>query len=212
MSQSIEFLKSLIPYPLYSKLKNIRGKAQLKIWEKEGKPIPPPHAVKQSIIREYRKKSGNDILIETGTFLGDMVEAQKSYFRKIISIELSMELYEKAKKRFKKNKHVEIIQGDSGKVLKNIVSQLNKPAIFWLDGHYSSGKTARGDKDCPIFEELSTIFSFEDLSHVILIDDARHFNGEGDYPTIQELVNFVKSKNSNYHSAVADDVIRFERN
>jgi len=193
-------------------LKNIKGKAQFKKWEKDGKPVPPPHVAKQSIIREYRKKTGNDILIETGTFLGDMVEAQKSYFRKIISIELSMELYEKAKKRFRKNKHVEIIQGDSGKVLKNIVSQLNKPAIFWLDGHYSSGKTARGDKDCPIFEELSTIFSLEDLSHVILIDDARHFNGEGDYPTIQELVNFVKSKNINYNYLVTDDVIRFYMN
>jgi len=212
MSQSIEILKSLIPFPIYTKLKNIKGKAQFKKWEKDGKPVPPPHVAKQSIIREYRKKTGNDILIETGTFLGDMVEAQKLYFRKIISIELSNELYEKAKKRFRKNNHVEIILGDSGKVLKNIVSQLNKPAIFWLDGHYSSGKTARGDKDCPIFEELATIFSFEDIGHVILIDDARHFNGEGDYPTIQELVNFVKSKNSNYLSAIADDVIRFERN
>jgi hypothetical protein len=212
MSHSLEFLKTIIPNPLFTKLKNFKGKVQLKKWEKEGKPIPPPHAVKQSIIREYRKKTGNNILIETGTFLGDMVEAQKLYFSKIISIELSVELYEKAKKRFKNNKHVEIIHGDSGKVLKNIMSQLNQPSIFWLDGHYSSGKTARGDKDCPIFEELSNVFSFEDLNHVILIDDARHFNGEGDYPTIKELVNFVKRKNSNYNYFVADDIIRFEKN
>ena len=37
---------------------------------------------------------------------------------------------------------ISIIQGDSGKILNSITNKLKKPAIFWLDGHYSSGITA----------------------------------------------------------------------
>jgi hypothetical protein len=44
-------------------------------------------------------------------------------------------------------------------VLPLIIKDLNEPAIFWLDGHYSSGITAKGDKICPIFEELDSIFN-----------------------------------------------------
>ena len=127
-------------------------------WQKNGCPVPPPHVVKQRIIKEYQQRFNYSTFIETGTYLGDMVEAQKSSFKKVISIELSNELFLKAKKRFKNDSNVLIVQGDSGKQLPEILKTVNEPAIFWLDGHYSEGKTAKGDKDCPIFEELDAIF------------------------------------------------------
>lgn len=74
-----------------------------------------------------------------------MVEAQKTRFKKIISIELGVDLFVKAKKGFKNDKNVVIIQGDSREMLPKILKDINKPAIFWLDGHYSAGITAKGD-------------------------------------------------------------------
>lgn len=112
--------------------------------------------------------------------MGEMVEAQKLRFDKIYSIELGIDLYQKAKRRFKGNKSVTIINGDSGKVLPVLLEEISEPAIFWLDGHYSGGITAKADKECPIFEELDAIFKFNKFNHVLLIDDARCINGEND--------------------------------
>lgn len=179
-------------------------------WKKAGRPAPPPHVVKQSIIQEFQRKTGYAILIETGTYVGTMVEAQKSKFDKIISIELGHDLAEDARIKFEKDHHITIVQGDSGKVLPKILEEIDNPAIFWLDGHYSAGITAKGDKDCPIFEELEAIFKNKKLQHTVLIDDARLFTGEGDYPTILTLTEFIKSKNSHFTVQVEDDIIRVE--
>ncbi|WP_373515188.1 hypothetical protein [Persicitalea sp.] len=179
-------------------------------WNKAGRPAPPPHIVKQNIIQEFQRKTGYSILIETGTYVGEMVEAQKSKFEKIISIELGQELAEKARDKFVEDRHISIVQGDSGKVLPSLLKQIDEPAILWLDGHYSEGITAKGDTECPIFEELEAIFTNKNLHHLILIDDARLFTGEGDYPSIKDLTDFVKAKNSHYTVKVEDDIIRAE--
>lgn len=180
-----------------------------KEWKENGCPVPPPHLVKQKLIKDYKRMSNYTILVETGTYRGDMVEAMKNNFDNIYSIELGQDLYEKAKKRFKKYDHIHIIQGDSGKVLPQVIDKIDKPTIFWLDGHYSAGETARGDKDCPIFEELDAIFNGKKLNHILLIDDARLFNGNGDYPTFNELEEHIKKYKKNYKMDVKDDVIRF---
>ena len=90
-------------------------KIQLRKWQNTGCPVPPPDIVKQNTIQEYQKKYGYTTFIETGTYQGDMVEAQKTKFEKIISIELGVELSKKAQKRFKNDKNITILQGDSGK-------------------------------------------------------------------------------------------------
>lgn len=178
----------------------------LKWWELKGRPTPPPHAYKQAVIEEYQKKFGYNLLVETGTYYGAMVDAQKKNFNKIISIELSKELFEIAKKRFKKYDNIKLYNGDSGEVLRTI--SLNEPAIFFLDGHYSGGATARGDKECPIFKEINAIFQISKLNHIIIIDDARCFIGQGDYPSIEELTNYIKKKDARYEIEVKCDIIR----
>ena len=190
--------------------RNIKiGKKQLEEWEKRNYLGPVPHLVKQNTICEYQKMHAINILVETGTYLGDMVEAQKAIFNKIISIELAIDLFERAKKRFKNDQNVIIVQGDSGNLLHKIISDIDEPAIFWLDGHYSAGITAKGDKDCPIFEEIDAILNSKDFNHIILIDDARCFIGEGDYPSIEKLTEFITKKNNKYQVQVKHDIIRF---
>lgn len=170
--------------------------------------MPPPHQVKQEAIKGYAKEYGIRTLVETGTYMGDMVEAQRRNFTQIFSIELSPDLWNKAVERFRTAPEVKILQGDSGVVLHKIVSGLANPALFWLDGHFSAGVTAKGDKDCPIYEELDAIFSYSKQDHVILIDDARCFVGEGDYPTIEALTNYIQKRDPRYQIQVKDDIIR----
>lgn len=179
-------------------------------WLEQGKPLPVPHIAKQKTIREYKDRYGIKTLVETGTYLGDMVAAQLPHFSRILSVELSEELYKRARIRFRRNPEVELYQGDSGKVLHTVAPQLKEPAIFWLDGHYSAGITAKGDLICPIYAELDALLPLT-VPHVLLIDDAQDFTGQYDYPTIEELTDYVKKKNPAYQVEVRDYVIRVTR-
>lgn len=201
-----QIIRKLIPQSVVNVLKS-KPYETIEEWQKNGSPLPPPHIVKQSIIKEYQQKYGYKILIETGTYLGDMVEAQKQNFNKIHSIELSNKLYLKAKKRFRNDENIYLYEGDSGKVLRSIMPLLNESSIFWLDGHYSAGITAKGEKICPIFEELDSIL-ISPYKHILLIDDARLFTGKDDYPTIDELNQYLISKSINYDFEIKWDTIR----
>ena len=185
----------------------IHHEEQLIQWEKDGRPLPPPHIVKQKTIDEYARKFHTEILVETGTYMGEMVEAQRDRFKKIYSIELSEKLFNKAQKRFKDHLHIKILRGDSGTVLNKLMTEIDKPALFWLDGHYSGGITAKGEKECPVPEELKTILR-SPLPHIILIDDARLFKGTHDYPSIEQIVEIIKSNNREYLVEINDDIIR----
>lgn len=156
------------------------------------------HREKERVIREYK----GGILVETGTYEGDMVKAMLDSFAEIYSIELSKELFKKAQKRFAEIKKVHLYQGDSGKILPQILKELKQPAVFWLDAHYSEGYTAKGEKETPIFKELGAILKFPHKA--ILIDDARCFTGKNDYPTIEEIKTLVKGR----EVEVKDDIIR----
>ena len=204
--------KIITKTPLYDSLRNLvirrRELKQLADWERNGRPIPPPHIVKQQTLKTISKRYGLKILVETGTYYGDMVEAMKDVFNQLYSIELSAELYKKAKKRFKGEKHIELICGDSGRELMNLMSKIDQPTLFWLDGHYSAGVTAKGEKDTPIYEELNHILNSTDKGHVIIIDDARCFGADPNYPSIKELCDFIKSKRANLDIVIQDDCIR----
>lgn len=214
----IGLVKKILPTQIQNKIiayrnnkrsykSRVKRQTIIKNWNNQGKPLPTPHEIKQIIIEHYQKVSGCTILIETGTYVGDMVEAQRENFVKIYSIELSKEFWKRAVERFKKYKHIKIVHGDSGKVLSQITAQLTAPAIFWLDGHYSAGHTAMGDKECPILEEVDSIFKYKNLEHVLLIDDARLFTGQNDYPTVSDLTIYIQSKHPGYQLLIKDDVL-----
>lgn len=193
---------------LYALLQTYRGKKIYREWIKTGKPVPSPHIVKQHTVKEFAKRFGLTIFIETGTYQGDMVYAVKNKFEEICSIELGMELYKSAKIRFAEGKHITILQGNSGEILEQVLSKVNKPCLFWLDGHYSAGITVKGDLETPIEKELFHISRHKfKRNHVILIDDARCFTGQGDYPSIQSLKEWAILEG--FHNfEIKDDIIR----
>ncbi|MCX6786451.1 MAG: hypothetical protein NTU85_01350 [Candidatus Kaiserbacteria bacterium] len=174
-----------------------------------GKPVvPPPYEVKRATIEAYAKKFSTDIFIETGTYMGETIDALKNTFKKLISIELGKELFEKATNKFKMYSHITILNGDSAHVLHSVLAPINETILFWLDGHYSGGITAKGDLNTPIVKELQLILNHKIKNHVILIDDARCFIGENDYPTIGELFSFILKITDDFSFAVENDIIR----
>jgi hypothetical protein len=183
------------------------------LWQRLGRlfnpgPKLPKHAQKQAVVRQFAKKYGTPYLVETGTCHGDMVAAMQREFKKIISIELAEPFYREVCERFKGVTNVELIHGDSGKELPKIVARLDAPALFWLDGHYSGGDTARGDTDTPVNEELRAIFQPGGPQHIVLIDDARCFGAHPAYPTIEQIRQLVATVRPGWQVEVAGDCIR----
>jgi len=178
--------------------------------------VIPPYKEKRAILLDYKNKFGLRVFIETGTFLGDTVAMFLDDFETIYSFELSTELALKARERFKAQQHVHIINADSGKELGAVIASIDKPCLFWLDGHYSSEffigeefiRTAKGEKNTPIIEELSAILKHGIKDHVILIDDARCFNGKYDYPALDELKRIIYELNPSLDVKVKRDIIR----
>lgn len=204
-------LKKIKPlYHLYLLLLNNKRKLYNKI-------TIPDYAVKRQTIRVIAKKyKCTKVFIETGTYMGDTVDFLKHDFELLYSIELNDELAAKSTERFSKESKIKIVHGDSATQLSSILSVINSPVVFWLDGHYSSEfqvgdediVTARGAKDTPIMEELQHISNHSVKNHVILIDDARLFNGTNDYPAKDIVREFVKEKFPNHHFSIKKDIIR----
>jgi hypothetical protein len=162
------------------------------------------------VVLAYAQRFGSLALVETGTLRGDMVEATRNAFQRIWSIELDSDLHAAAATRFRDYPQVSIVHGDSATALPEIVTGESRPILFWLDGHWSGGDTARGDLDTPVLAELTAILARRNGDDVILIDDARLF-GTGDYPTISAVRAMIRATWPDWNVEVRDDIIRAHR-
>ncbi len=177
-------------------------------WRLRGRPLPPPHVVKQLAIVGYQRSRRFDTFVETGTFTGEMVEAMRPHFRRIISIEMAPEIHRQAARRFAGDARVELRLGDSATVLPRVLEQIRHPALFWLDGHFMGENTARGKEDSPVRAELTALLGHPVRHHLVLIDDARLFTGSAGYPTIEELRGWIARERPGSDVQVRDDIIR----
>ncbi|MGB1130351.1 MAG: hypothetical protein ACPG4K_09880 [Haloferula sp.] len=159
---------------------------------------------------EYARRYDLKIFVETGTFLGDTVEAMRPHFDRVYSIELADKYFEKAVRRFRGASSVKLLQGDSGDRMPEVVAELDAPTLFWLDGHYSGGDTAKGVLAAPVWAELKAIFGGMKHPFVILIDDARCFKQVGGeaYPAVSDIEAWVAEQDRGLSVKVAMDCIR----
>lgn len=156
-------------------------------------------------------KYPNTTFIETGSFVGDGIQqALDAGFQKVISIELSDKYFDICKNRFLNNEKVTLFKGDSYKVLPDILSNINEPATFWLDGHHSCGDTALGDYWAPLIQELETIKNHQIKTHTILIDDMRCWKEPNDVHGFYEPDIFEKLKeiNNDYKFSYEDSPVK----
>lgn len=149
---------------------------------------------KRDILINYFIKYQLKIFVETGTYIGATVKAMSSIAEKIYSIELDKKLYRTASKMFYGNDKINILNGDSSDILKKIIPLINKPAMFWLDAHWSGENTAWGKKKTPVLEEVKIILESPCLKHVMIIDDARFFGKDDCYPRARDIWYMVKRK------------------
>jgi hypothetical protein len=180
-------------------------------WRLAGRPVPPPPLVKQKLIKDYQRRFRLRVLVETGTFAGEMIAAVLGCFDRIYSIELDDRWYAAAVKRFAGRSEVSLLHGDSSVRLGEVLAGLKEPALFWLDAHYSGPLTARGPLDSPVVQELEAIAAHPVRGHVILIDDMRDFTGTGGYPEASELLKHLRAQHPGATVEIRDDVLRFHQ-
>lgn len=191
------------------KIKHFRFHREIEAaqWISEGCKSPAPHPIKMSIVNAYLQTYPVSKFIETGTFLGDTLDFISKSGIDCISIELGDDLFNRACQRFSGRDNVRLLHGDSGELIGDVLSELKEPALFWLDGHYSGGITAQGTIDTPISQELSAVLGHSIRSHVILIDDARCFDGVNGYPNLVDLLQEL-DREEDYSWEVSCDIVR----
>jgi hypothetical protein len=168
------------------------------------------HEQKQAVLKGYARAYQLRTFIESGACDGLTVQAMAPVMDRVISVELDASKYLHCWRMFINEPKVTIIHGDSGDVLESLLRFFKPEAtLFWLDGHWNSG-FERGPKDTPIQRELEHIAYHSPRDHVILIDDARLFGVEKDYPSVDWVVEFVMSRiPDGYDYEVRDDIMRF---
>lgn len=187
---------------LFDSYKRFSAVGEFLFWKLRGSPGPKvPHFVKQQAVRQYARRFGLKVLVETGTNFGQMIHATRDMFHTIYSIELDDWRYELARKKFASSPQIHLLHGDSGQVLPQLIQTVSEPCLFWLDGH-------DGDVSAPIRIELEAVLQHPVGDHVLLIDDARWFDGRGDYPTLEELRQRVMARYPSGTLELRDDIIR----
>lgn len=165
-------------------------------WKKREFLDNSPQFIKQKVL--LRHGINDAPWIETGTYKGTTTSFLSDFFPHVYSIEPEPSLYKSACENFK-GKNVTLFNDVSESILPSLLPQMKGSINFWLDGHYSSGITFKGDKDCPVEEELNAIKeNIDNFKNVcILIDDDRCFLDDrpefSDYPSIDYLVDWSRN-------------------
>lgn len=149
---------------------------------------------------EVFAKYPNKYFVETGSYTGCGIHmAMNVGFEKIFSIELSPHHYKNCVERFAGCANVKLFFGDSSELLGFMIREIDAPATFWLDGHFSSGTTAKGETNTPLIRELDQIKNHPIKNHTILIDDIRCLNtNDFDFISLDQLLSKLKEINPNY--------------
>ena len=150
------------------------------------------------------------VFVETGTYLGKTTLLLANVCERCVTIEVDPSLHERARSSLAHLDNVELLLGDSASLMPGVLEDLDVPALFWLDGHYSGGVTAHANKETPVLDELAAILDHPVKNHVVLIDDARLFRGSDGYPTVKRVRRMGEEK-SPYQMRICNDIIRVYR-
>jgi hypothetical protein len=193
--------------PWYGTIKSLGHYPDFWYWRLRGMPERSPHLVKQRTVREYGERFDLRILIETGTYYGEMVYAMKKHFDRIYSIEHDPSLARRAIRKFERFPNIQVVEGDSQQVLPELLKSLKQPALFWLDAGYYGWAGVENDKR-RLSAEFEAILRHPVKGHVILMDDARGLNGQNGALTIGELTRRIESEFPDRKLDVAYDILR----
>lgn len=168
---------------------------------KQSLPIPNLFV---SLLYQYQDKIPNlneiNFAIETGTHDGRTSTFLAEHFDVAFTVELFpdrnpydgrsyRETYNQLSEKYE---NLTFLEGNSGEVLKSVLEELPDERFFiLLDAH----SMLNG----PLKEELGAIKEASNRNdHVMLIDDCRDL-GQGNFPTLQEFTDVLKTINPNYN-------------
>ena len=146
-----------------------------------------------------------NIAVESGTFLGESTRQMSEGFNKVITIELDQKLYKETRKKLEDEgyKNIEFLNGDSGVIIEKLSKEIDEPALFFLDAHWSGDSTIDWDKSnwkgygvdtahlgsnegkptnyeqVPLDREIKAISTLYKSRGVIYIDDIDKFSSKG---------------------------------
>jgi hypothetical protein len=208
---AVSFLRALRKLlqrtPFYGVYKSLGHYPDYWYWKLRGEPIRSPHLVKQRAVQEYAGRYRLRTLVETGTYYGEMVAAMRNRFDEIYSVELDSALARRAQKKFSRWAHIHILEGDSQRVVPELLQSLDRPALFWLDAGYYGWAGLQGNKQ-RLTSELEAVLGHRVHNHVILMDDARGLNGQNGAPTVAELKQRIESQFPGRSVEVKQDILR----
>jgi predicted O-methyltransferase YrrM len=193
--------------PFYGAYKALGHYPDYWYWKLRGEPVRSPHLIKQRTVREYARQYGLRTLIETGTYYGEMVAAVKSEFERVYSIEFDPELARRAARRFASDPRVHILEGDSQRLLPELLKSILEPSLFWLDaGYWGWANLARDPQR--LSAEVEAALSHAVKGHVVLMDDARMLDGRNGAPTYDELRARIAARFPGRRVQLQHDIIR----
>ena len=193
--------------PFYGAYKSLGHYPDYWYWKLRGEPVRSPHLVKQRAVQEYATRYGLRTLVETGTYYGEMVAAMRRRFDEIYSVEFDSVLAHRAQKKFSRWPHIHILEGDSQRVVPELLQSLDQPALFWLDAGYYGWAGLQGNKQ-RLTSELEAVLGHRIHNHVILMDDARGLNGENGAPTVEQLKQRIEGEFAGRSVEVKHDILR----
>jgi len=202
-------LKNLLPQAVVDFIKTQKSMSE---WRKRNFSDNSPQIVKQNVFLKYGIKDA--AWVETGTYLGTTTSYLSGLFPHVYSLEPEPKLYAAACERFK-DKNVSLFNDVSENIFPSLLPKLSGNINFWLDGHYSAGITFKGEKDCPVEDELIAIEqNFDNFNKIsILIDDVRCFlpnnSSYTDYPSIDYLVDWARRMN--FHWRIEHDIFIMQK-
>ena len=193
--------------PFYGAYKKLGHHPDYWYWKLRGEPARAPHLLKQRTVRDYARRYRLRTLVETGTYYGEMVSAMRHHVERIYSIELDPRLARRAIAKFARWPHVTILEGDSGRLMPELLQTVTAPTLFWLDAGYYGwagliGETGR------LAVELDAIFCHPVRGHVVLIDDARGLDGRNGALTVDQLRRRVAAEFPDRAIEVKHDIVR----
>jgi hypothetical protein len=148
----------------------------------------------KQLMLELKEAFAIEAFLETGTFSGDTAAWAAEHFARVVTVEAAPQLHRAAAERHEHLGNVRFVLGDSRAVLREVVAELDRPILAWLDSHWSGGATHGAGDECPVLFEIETLRA-SPHDHFLFIDDARLFlappprpHDRAQWPTLAQLV------------------------
>jgi hypothetical protein len=168
--------------------------------------------IPKKLVLLLKEHFSTNVFVETGTFKGKTSIWAAGIFNEVYTIENSKELFDTTSKSLTEYRNIHPLYGNSALQLKNVISEINQRAIFWLDAHWCGGNTYGNDDPCPLLDEIR-IIKQSSYNHIIIIDDARFFlkpppkpQNSDLWPGLKEILDIL-NRDENYFTFVSEDVI-----